>query len=73
MIPNSSISLEFKLLAPKAGLEPATFNQLLKTLDFFLHATDYLVSLSQLSYLGRLPADNPQSAEGILGYAYYSV
>lgn len=72
MIPNSSISLEFKLLAPKAGLEPATFNQLLKTLDF-LYATDYLVSLSQLSYLGRLPADNPQSAEGILGYAYYSV
>ena len=26
-----------------AGLEPATFNQLLKTLDFY--ATDYLVSL----------------------------
>lgn len=71
MIPNSSISLEFKLLAPKAGLEPASFNQLLKTLDF-LHATDYLVSLSQLSYLGMLPADNPQSAEGILGYAYVS-
>ena len=70
MIPNSSISLEFKLLAPKAGLEPASFNQLLKTLDF--HATDYLVSLFPLSYLGRLPADNPQSAEGILEYAYVS-
>lgn len=71
MIPNSSISLEFKLLAPKAGLEPATFNQLLKTLDFF--ACDGLFGLAlPLSYLGRLPADNPQSAEGILGYAYVS-
>ena len=71
MIPNSSISLEFKWLAPKAGLEPATFNQLLKTLDF---SCDGLFGLAlPLSYLGRLPADNPQSAEGILGYAYVSV
>lgn len=59
------------MLAPKAGLEPASFNQLFKDQLDFMRRTIWSRS-NQLSYLGRLPADNPQSAEGILDCAYVS-